>query len=93
MKAIVELGGKQFVVKENDIIEINRIDAKKGEKIKINEVLAIINGNDLKSGNPFVSNAKVEAEVIEHIRGNKIIVFKFKRRKGYKRKQGHRQEL
>ena len=93
MKAIVEIGGKQFAVKENDLIEVDRIDAEKGQEIVINQILAIGDGVNLKIGKPFVENATVKAEVIEHKRGDKIVVFKFKRRKGYRRKQGHRQEL
>lgn len=93
MKAIVEIGGKQFSVKENDLIEVDRVNVEKGQEIEIKEVLAIGEGDGIKFGKPFVENASVKAEVVEHKRGDKIVVFKFKRRKGYRRKQGHRQEL
>ena len=93
MNAIIETGSKQFRIKENDIIEIDRIEGEDGQKISFPDVLAIGDGKEIKIGKPFVKGAIVEAEIIAHIRGGKIIVFKMKRRKGYKRKQGHRQEL
>ncbi|HPN84787.1 MAG TPA: 50S ribosomal protein L21 [Victivallales bacterium] len=93
MNAIIEIGGKQLAVKENDIIDVDRINAEKGQTLSIKDVLAVGAGKDMKTGNPLVKGAEVKVEVIEHLRGDKVVVFKMKRRKGYKRKQGHRQEL
>ncbi len=93
MNAIIEIKGKQLVVKENDVVEVDRLDAEKGQTIAIKEVLAVGAGDKMKIGSPHVKDAEVQVEVIEHLRGDKIVVFKMKRRKGYKRKQGHRQEL
>jgi large subunit ribosomal protein L21 len=93
MNAIIESGGKQFCVQENDTIEVELLQGNKGDKIVFSDILAAGAGKDIKLGKPFVPGAKVEAEIITHLRGKKITVFKMKRRKGYKRKQGHRQEL
>ncbi len=93
MNAIIEIGGKQLAVKENDVVAVDRIDAEKGQTVTIKEVLAVGSGTGMKIGKPLVENAEVKAEVLDHVRGDKIVVFKRKRRKGYKRKQGHRQEL
>lgn len=93
MKAIIKMAGKQYIVKEGDIITIDKdLDTSIGEKVEFKEILAI--GKDkLKFGNPLVENAKVTGEVLERKKGDKIIVFKFKKRKRYHRKKGHRQLL
>ncbi|MCP3967729.1 MAG: 50S ribosomal protein L21 [Lentisphaerae bacterium] len=94
MYAIVKTGGKQYKVKPDDVVEIERIEGEAGSKIVFEEVLAVGEENDsLNIGTPIVEGAKVEAEIVEQFRGPKLIAFKMKKRKGYRRKKGHRQEL
>ena len=92
MFAVIRTGGKQYRVAPNDIIEIEKIAGKPGDIIELSEVI-LLGGDSPKTGNPTISGASVAAEVIEQTRGEKIIVFKKKRRKNYRRKKGHRQEL
>ncbi|WP_025270412.1 50S ribosomal protein L21 [Hippea sp. KM1] len=87
MFAVIETGGKQYIVKEGDIIRVEKLPVEDKSEISFDKVLMV--GD--KVGNPYVENAKVEAKVIRTAKAKKIIVFKFKRRKGYKRKKGHRQ--
>jgi len=89
--AIFETGGKQYRVKEGDEIFIEKLDAEEDEKVKFDKVLAVLRENDPKIGSPYVKGASVTAKVIKSGKAGKIIVFKMKRRKGYRRKQGHRQ--
>ncbi|SHJ82339.1 50S ribosomal protein L21 [Paramaledivibacter caminithermalis] len=91
MYAIIETGGKQYRVQEGDTLFIEKIEAAAGETIEFDKVLAVSNGTSLSVGTPFVENAKVEASVIEHGKGRKVIVFKYKSKKDYRKKQGHRQ--
>lgn len=93
MYAVIATGGKQFKVQEKDIVAIERVQGDKGAKVSFTEVLAIGDGADLKLGAPLVEGAKVEAEILEHFRGPKLIAFKMKRRKGFRKRKGHRQEL
>lgn len=93
MFAIVKTGGKQYRVTPGDLITIERIDGEVGSEIALNEVLAIGDAEASTLGRPFVANAAVHAKIVQQPRGNKIIVFKKKRRKNYRRKRGHRQEL
>ncbi len=91
--AVVETGGKQYLVKENDTLTVERLDAEAGAEVKLEPVLARSNGQALEVGTPAIDAAAVTSEVVEHIRGPKLVNFKKKRRKGYSRKVGHRQEL
>ena len=91
--AVIETGGKQYRVQQGDVLDVERLEGDQGKKIKLEQVLAFSNGKELKIGTPTLPGAKVTAEVVEHTRGDKIISFKMKRRKGYRRKKGHRQEL
>ena len=94
MKAIIKTQGRQFTVKEGDVLETNRFaDTKAGDTIEIKEVLSIGEGADTQFGSPYVDGASVTVTVVENKRGKKIIVFKKKRRKKYQRRRGHRQEL
>jgi large subunit ribosomal protein L21 len=92
MFAVIRTGGKQYRVAPNDIIEIEKIAGKPGDIIELAEVM-LLGGDNPKTGNPTIAGALVAAEVIEQKRGEKIIVFKKKRRKNYRRKNGHRQSL
>jgi len=92
MYAVIKHGGKQYKVKVGDILELDRIDAEPKSTIEINEVL-LIKGDDTKIGTPTVENAKVIAEVINHARGKKVIIFKKRRRKDSKKKRGFRRDF
>ena len=92
MFAVIRTGGKQYRVAPNDIIEIERIAGEPGDIITLGEVL-LLGGDSPKTGSPTIAGALVAAEVMEQTRGDKIIVFKKKRRKNYRRNKGHRQDL
>lgn len=93
MYAIVKIGGHQYKVTENDTVFVNRI-AEGEEKITLKEVLLVKDAKGkVKIGKPTVKGAKVEATVTDHLKGDKVIVFKKKRRKGYRVKNGHRQAI
>lgn len=91
--AVIETGGKQYRVKANDTLRVERLEAEVGAKVELDSVLAISDGTDLKIGTPTIEKAKVTSSVVEHIRGKKVISFKHKRRKGSRRTKGHRQDL
>ncbi|NKB25394.1 MAG: 50S ribosomal protein L21 [Kiritimatiellae bacterium] len=91
--AVIQTGGKQYRVEKGNVLTIERLDIEAGQEIRLDRILAISDGKDLMLGTPQVKNAKILAKVIEHLRGSKVVSFKKKRRKGYKRKVGHRQEL
>lgn len=88
MFAVIETGGKQYLVKKGSIIKVEKLEAEKGQEIEINKVVCTSN-----DGLSFPANATVKAEVLEQCRGEKIIIFKKKRRKNYRRKTGHRQYI
>lgn len=90
MYAVIQTGGKQVRVTEGQEIYIEKLDVEAGETYEFNEVL-MIGGETVSIGSPLLAGAKVVAQVLKHGRAKKIIVFKYKRRKNYKRKQGHRQ--
>ena len=91
--AVVETGGKQYRVTQGDVLEIERLETEPGKQVELSSVLAVSDGKNLKVGNPFLKGAKVTATVLKHIRGEKVVSYKKKRRKSYARKIGHRQEL
>jgi large subunit ribosomal protein L21 len=93
MFAIVKTGGKQYRVAPGDQIVVERLDGGVGSKISLDQVLAIGNGDSAAIGRPIVPDASVSARIVQQPRGTKVIVFKKKRRKNYRRKHGHRQEL
>ncbi len=90
MYAVVETGGKQYRVKEGDIINVEKIDAEVGAEVILDKILLVKKDEELKLGVPTV-DGKIVCEVLNQIKDKKIIVFKYKRRKGYRRKKGHRQ--
>lgn len=92
MYAIIRTGGKQFRAEPGKTLRIPSLAAEPGEAITFDEVLLSANGDQVQLGAPLVQGAAVTAEVVGHGKGEKIIVFKFKRRKNYARKQGHRQK-
>ncbi|NLW22228.1 MAG: 50S ribosomal protein L21 [Tissierellia bacterium] len=91
MYAIIETGGKQYRVQEGDTLFVEKIDKEEGEKVDLTKVLLISKEGDLIVGKPYIENAKVEATVLEHGKARKIVLFKYKPKKNYRKKQGHRQ--
>ena len=91
MNAIIVTGGKQYKVAEGDVVFIEKLDQEAGDTVKFDQVLAVIDGDKATFGTPVVEGAKVEANVVKNGKGKKIIVFKYKPKKNYRRKQGHRQ--
>ena len=93
MYAVIQTSGKQYKVSKEDIISVDRMPGKAGDNIEIGDVLFASENGKVKIGTPNIEGAVVKAEIVEQLRGEKIIVFKKKRRQNYRRKQGHRQEL
>jgi len=91
MYAIIETGGKQFKVKEGDIIQVEKLELNEGDKHSFNNVLAVSTGSDINFGAPYISGASVSASVLSQGKAKKVIVYKFKAKKGYHKKKGHRQ--
>jgi len=91
MYAIIETCGKQYKVSEGDVVFFEKLEAEEGKKVKFDNVILISDGKKVEVGTPYVKGAKVEGKVIAHGKAKKIIVFKYKAKKNYKRKQGHRQ--
>jgi large subunit ribosomal protein L21 len=89
--AVIKTGGKQYVVKPGDKIKVEKIEANVGDTVEISEVLLVNKDGEIKLGTPLVEGVKVIASVVEHSKGPKVIVFKKKPKKCYKRKRGHRQ--
>ena len=90
--AIIRSGGQQFRVSAGDVLRLASIPGDAGQDVVFDEVLALL-GDSTTLGQPLIKGAKVTAQIVRHVRGEKLIVFKFKRRKRYKRKNGHRQNL
>ena len=93
MYAIVEIAGQQFKVTRGTKVYVNRLEANEGSKVEFDKVLLIDNDGKVQIGTPSVDGAKVAATVLSHLKGDKVIVFKKKRRKGYQKSNGHRQQL
>lgn len=91
MHAIIETGGKQFKVAEGDTLFIEKLDVNAGDNVTFDKVLAILDGDKATFGLPMVEGAKVEASVVKNGRGKKIRIFKYNPKKGYRKRQGHRQ--
>jgi|SRR5690606_19075004 large subunit ribosomal protein L21 len=91
MYAIFETGGKQYKVQEGDTLFVEKLPAPEGETVQFDKVLLVKDGDEIKVGTPVVDGASVQATVDEHGRGKKLTVFKYKPKKNYHRKQGHRQ--
>lgn len=93
MKAVIKTGGKQYLVQPGDKITIEKLDAETGKEVNFPEVLLMEKNKKLEIGAPFVKGAKVTAKVVAQTKGPKLIIFKYKPKKRYKRKIGHRQKL
>lgn len=93
MYAIVEIAGQQFKVEKDQSIFVHRLEGEEGSNVDFDKVLLIEDGKKINVGTPIVEGAKVSAKILNHLKGDKVIVFKKKRRKGYRKKNGHRQYL
>jgi large subunit ribosomal protein L21 len=91
MYAIVKTGGKQYKVSEGDVLFVEKLEANTGDTVNLDEVLACSKDGELKLGAPVVEGASVQAKVVEQGKAKKVIVYKYKAKKDYRRKQGHRQ--
>ncbi len=91
MYAIIETGGKQYKVQEGDSINVELLKAEIGDVVELDKVLLVSDGENIKVGAPYVQEAKIQAKVQNHGKGRKIIVYKYKAKKNYRKKQGHRQ--
>lgn len=91
MQAIIVTGGKQYNVSEGDTLFIEKLDVNAGDSVVFDQVLAIVDGENTKFGAPVVEGAKVEATVVKNGKGKKVRVYKYKAKKGYHKRQGHRQ--
>ena len=93
MYAVIQTGGKQYRVSKGDILRVEKIDSEEGASIKLDKVLMVADGDDVKVGTPYVEGGKVTATVVEHGRGDKVKILKFKRRKHHMKRMGHRQDF
>ena len=91
MYAIIETGGKQFKVRQGDVLRVEKLAAEVGETVEVSEVLALGGENGLTVGKPYIEGAKVVLKVTEHGKGEKVLVFKYKPKKNYRKLRGHRQ--
>ena len=91
MHAIIETGGKQYKVAEGDVVFIEKLDNEAGDTVKFDQVLAILDGDKATFGTPVVEGASVEAKIVKNGKGKKVRVYKYNAKKGYRRRQGHRQ--
>ena len=92
MYAVVKSGGKQYKVSPGDVLRVEKVNAKVGEVVTLDDVLLMSDGDKVQVDPTELATAKVRARVTAHGRGQKIVIFKYKRRKGYRRKRGHRQQ-
>ncbi len=93
MYAIVEIAGQQFKVENNSKLFVHRLEGEEGSNVEFDKVLLLENDGKYKIGKPEVKNAKVTAKILSHVKGDKVLVFKKKRRKGYQKLNGHRQQF
>ena len=93
MFAVIETGGKQYKVENGTIVDIEKLELEPQQEVTFDKVLLVFDGKSTKIGTPYVSGASVKAKVLNQVRDDKVIVFKFKRKTGYKRTRGHRQKM
>jgi len=91
MYAVIQTGGKQYRVQPGETVQVEKLDAEVGKTVEFNEVLLVADGENIRLGTPHVAGVKVVAEVVDQGRDSKILVYKYRRRKAWHRKQGHRQ--
>ncbi|HHJ10889.1 MAG: 50S ribosomal protein L21 [Bacteroidetes bacterium] len=93
MYVIVDIAGQQFKVEQGQEVFVHRLEGNEGDKVEFDKVLLVDNDGKVKVGKPMVKGAKIDAKIVNHLRGDKVIVFKKKRRKGFQKSNGHRQEM
>jgi len=93
MYVIVDIAGQQMKVEQGQEVFVNRLEGEEGDKLEFDKVLLVDNEGKVKVGKPNVKGAKIDAKIVNHLRGDKVVVFKKKRRKGYQKSNGHRQDL
>lgn len=93
MYAIVDIAGQQFKLEKDMNVFVHRLEGEEGTQVEFNKVLMVDNEGQVNVGSPYIDEAKVTAKIINHCRGDKVLVFKKKRRKGYQKCNGHRQDL
>ncbi|MFH1625030.1 MAG: 50S ribosomal protein L21 [Pseudomonadota bacterium] len=91
MYAVVKTGGKQYKISEGDLLRVERLDGEIGDQVELKDVLMVADGDKIDIGTPVLSDACVVGQIVKHGKAKKIVVFKSKRRKGYRKKYGHRQ--
>lgn len=92
MYAIIETGGKQYRIREGDVLRIEKLEGEPGQEVLLEKILLVGNGEGVRVGAPFLEDVRVRAEILAQRRGRKVVVFKFRRRKDFRKKQGHRQD-
>ncbi len=93
MYVIVDIAGQQFKVEQGQEVFVHRLEGEEGDKLEFDKVLLVDNDGKIKVGKPIVKGAKIDAKIVNHLRADKVVVFKKKRRKGYQKSSGHRQDL
>ena len=93
MYVIVDIAGQQFKVEQGQEVFVHRLEGEEGDKLEFDKVLLVDNDGKVKVGKPIVKGAKIDAKIVNHLRADKVVVFKKKRRKGYQKSNGHRQYL
>jgi large subunit ribosomal protein L21 len=93
MYVVVDIAGQQFKVEQGQEVFVNKLDGEEGEKVKFEKVLLVDDNGAVKVGTPLVEGAAIDAQIVSHLRGDKVVVFKKKRRKGYQKSNGFRQDL
>ena len=93
MYAIVEIGGQQFKIEKDQKLYVNLMEGDEGKEVEFDQVLLLANGDDIQVGKPLVDGARIKAKILANVKSDKVIVFKKKRRKGYQKKNGHRQPM
>ena len=93
MYAVIQTGGKQYRVAPGDVVKVDKLSGKVGDSVAFDKVLLTSDGEDVNLGNPYLDNIRVNGLITRHGKDKKIVVFKYKRRKGYRKKQGHRQDF
>jgi len=91
MYAVIETGGKQYRVSKGDVIKVEKLNAEVGSAIEFDKVLAVGNDGEIQAGTPYISGLSISGKVLEHGKADKVIIFKYKAKKDYRKKQGHRQ--
>ena len=91
MKAVVKTGGKEYRISKGDLIRVEKMEGKVGDQVTMKDILMISDEDKVQVGNPFLTNAVITGEIVQQVRGKKVLTYKMKRRKNYRRTKGHRQ--